>query len=377
MLQKHRQWRIVHTESEIGWGGQEHRILAELTGFQKRGCDVHLLVTPRGKLFDRAQQAGIPTHPLRVFKKEMPLSILQTFFWLRRHRVDVLNTHSSRDSWIAAVAGRLARVPLIIRTRHIDVTYPNRWLSRHAYATFADHVMTTSDKITAHFREYFRLSPERVSTIPTGIDLNRFSSNGEKAALLPTGDDSTVPIIGMVCVLRGWKGHRTFLEAAKILKESGFRARFVMVGEGSALPSVTALIEQSNLTGYAFGLGHRDDVTAVLRALSVLVIPSTANEGIPQIGLQALACRTPAVGSDVGGTPEIIKPGETGRIFPAGNAAALVGTIRETLADREATERMVEQGARDVAARHSLDAMLDQIEAIYSHYLRSHPPNEH
>lgn len=365
--ERQRGWRIVHSESEIGWGGQEHRILAELTGFQRRGCQVWLLAARHGQLYERATAAGIATRPLPVARIRYPLTILQTALWLRRNRVNVLNTHSSRDGWIVGLAGRLARVPLIVRTRHIDVKYPNRWLSVHAYRTLPQHVLTTSEKITAHFREFFRLPAEQVSTVPTGIDLNLFSPEGPRAILSP--DQGTRPCIGMVSVLRSWKGHRTFIEAARLLRESGLAARFIIVGEGDLRGSIENWIRERQLEDCVTLTGHREDVPAVLRALSILVIPSTDHEGIPQIGLQALAVKTPVVGSDVGGTPEIIRHGETGRIFPAGKAEALAVAIRETLAHPDQTRAACERGRVRVETHHSLDNMLDKLDALYCRYL--------
>src|SRR5206468_251537 len=109
--------------------------------------------------------------------------------------------------------------------------------------------------------------------------------------------------------------------------------------------------------------------SAVLRALSVLVIPSTDHEGVPQIGLQALATKTPVIGSDVGGIPEIIRPGETGRIFPARDAFSLARAIRETLDHPESTRAMAERGRAMVVATHSLEAMLNKLDALYQRYL--------
>jgi glycosyltransferase involved in cell wall biosynthesis len=116
-------------------------------------------------------------------------------------------------------------------------------------------------------------------------------------------------------------------------------------------------------------IGHRENVPEILCALNVLVIASTKHEGVPQIGLQALATKTPVVGSDAGGIPEIIRHGETGRIFPAGDARALASTLRESLDDMDATRSMAARGRALVEARHSLDAMLDTIAAIYQRHL--------
>jgi len=83
-----------------------------------------------------------------------------------------------------------------------------------------------------------------------------------------------------------------------------------------------------------------------------------------------LATKTPVVGSDVGGIPEIIRTGETGRIFPAGNAEALAAAIRETIEQRDATRAMTEAGRIRVETRHGIDVMLDKLDAIYRRGVR-------
>ena len=115
--------------------------------------------------------------------------------------------------------------------------------------------------------------------------------------------------------------------------------------------------------------GHREDVPDVLRALDVLCIPSLRHEGVPQIGLQALACGTAVVGSDCGGIPEIIREGKTGRIFPIGDAAALARRIVETIEQKADTDRMRTSGRAMVEQHHSFEAMLDKLETIYRRFL--------
>jgi len=360
-------WRIVHTEHSLGWGGQEHRVLAELCGFQQRGSRVWLLAPPSACLFARAQEAQVAARPLETSKLRFAFSVVQLARWLKTRRIQVLNPHSSRDGWLAGLAGRLARVPLIVRSRHIDVDYPHRWLSRHAYTTLCDHVITTSDKITAHFQAMFGLPKERISTIPTGIDTRRFCPAGPKA---DWGVDAVRgPKIGMISVLRSWKGHATLLQAARRLKDQNFPARFIIVGEGPARAFILQQIGELDLSGVVTLAGHREDVPEILRSLDLLVIPSTAHEGIPQIGLQALATGTPVIGSDAGGIPEIVRPNETGSLFPAGDAAALAAAIRETLSNREKTAALCRRGRALVESQHSRDHMLDGLDALYRRYL--------
>ena len=170
----------------------------------------------------------------------------------------------------------------------------------------------------------------------------------------------------MVSVLRSWKGHPVFIEAARLLRERGVKAQFAIVGTGPQHNYIVRLIEEIGMSEHIHLTGYREDVPGILRALGVLAIPSTGHEGIPQIGLQALACETPVVGSDAGGIPEVIRPGETGLIVPAGDAMQLANAIEAALVDSKITRHIAENGRRLVEQHHGQEHMLDRLENIYS-----------
>lgn len=366
-LSHQRLWRIVHSEASRGWGGQEHRILAELTGFQKRGSKVWLLAPHDAHVRARAEAAGISTAPLYVAKWRYPFEVLRLACWLRRIRPDVLNTHSSRDGWLVGMAGRLARVPLQIRSRHFDVSVPNPRLSRHVYVTLADHIITTSSKVVADFCTLFRLPERRVSAIPTGVDMAKFSPEGSKVSFaFPS--EITGPLVGIIGVIRHAKGHAVLFEGIKQLGEQGFPVRCVVVGDSPNRAGLERRVSELGLSGRVLFVGQREDVPAILRSLDVLAIPSL-HEAIPQVGLQALACEVPVIGSDVGGIPQIIRPKETGRLFSSGNATALAAAIRETFAQADETRRMALAGRHLVVQHHSLEGMVDTIEGVYRRHL--------
>jgi len=90
---------------------------------------------------------------------------------------------------------------------------------------------------------------------------------------------------------------------------------------------------------------------------------------VPQSGLQALATGVPVVASDVGGIPDIIKQGITGRLVPPKDAAALARAIRETLDQPEQTRAMTAAGLDLIRRDHSLEKMLDRLEVIYRQHL--------
>ncbi len=342
--------------------------MAEMAGLRRRGHAMGLLAPERSEVLRQAREQGFPVQPLAVERWRFPFEAVRAAVWLRRERPDVVNTHSSRDGWLVGVAARLAGVPFVIRTRHFDVPVGHRGLSGVVYRRLADHVLTTSPKVTAEFQALFHLPASRVTTLPTGIDLDRFSPEGDRAELGARDDPPGLPRIGMISVIRLAKGHKVLIEAAQRLRQQGVPARYVMVGDGPSRGKAEAAVRALGLEDSVTFMGHRDDVPAVLRGLDLLVMPSL-HEGIPQTVLQALATKTPVVASEVGGLPSVIRDGVTGRLVPPGDAGALAGAIRQALADRAATQRMAEAGRRLVEAEHSLEGMLDRLEALYGQRL--------
>lgn len=366
----HHHWRIAHSEASLGWGGQEHRILAEMQGFRRRGSEVWLIAPEKSQLYQRADQAGVPVVAQRFDQRILlPFHALNMARWLRQHRIQIVNPHSSRDGWLLTIAARMARVPLIIRSRHFDVPIPNRSLSRLMYKEWSHHIITTSPKITETLTATFDLNPAEISTVSTGVDLERFKAEGPSASLpLPVLPPGT-PLIGMITVLRFAKGTQILAEATRILRdEYKLRIHCVIVGEGPHRQRLENTLATLGVADQFTLTGHSEDVPDIMRALDIIAIPSF-HEAIPQSGLQALATGIPVVASDVGGIPSIIQHGKTGRLVPMQNAPALAAAIRETLTDRETTQALCAAGRRMIESQHSLEVMLDRVNAIYRQHL--------
>ena len=216
-----RHWRILHSESSRGWGGQEVRVLAELEWMRAQGHWVALAAPPDSAIAKRAREAGILFYPLRTHKALLPVEVARLAAWLRRNRVDVVNTHSSNDGWLAGLAARLALRPILIRSRHIEVDYPNRFWSGLAFRFLPHHVITTSQRIADRLVAELGISPARVTCIATGVDLARFHPDVRGTLREELGVSADTALVGMISVLRSWKGHATFMEAAaKLLGDS-------------------------------------------------------------------------------------------------------------------------------------------------------------
>jgi glycosyltransferase involved in cell wall biosynthesis len=160
-----------------------------------------------------------------------------------------------------------------------------------------------------------------------------------------------------------------FLEAARDVLAREPRARFLIVGDGVGFDEVSRRVRDMGLEASVRLTGFRRDIPEVMAALDVLVLPSIRSEAIPQVIPQALAVGTPVVASTVGGSPELIRDGENGRLVPPGDASALAGAILALLADPDRARAMALAGQAVIRERYSIDATMTRTTAVYRELL--------
>ena len=153
---------IVHSEASCGWGGQEIRILVEARGMIARGHRVTVLAPVESRIFAEATRFGVPAQALPIGRKTLA-GIAALRVWLIRHPVDVVNTHSSTDSWLAALAwASMRKPPPIVRTRHISAPVPDNFASRWLYRSASRFVVTTGESLRESLITRLKLDPDRV-----------------------------------------------------------------------------------------------------------------------------------------------------------------------------------------------------------------------
>jgi glycosyltransferase involved in cell wall biosynthesis len=359
-----RQWRILHTESSRGWGGQEMRVFAELEWMRAQGHWVALAAHPSSQIAQRAYRAGIPFYPLQTHKALLPTATVKLASWIKRKRIDVVNTHSSNDGWVAGMAARLAGCALV-RSRHIEVDYPNKFWSGIAYRTLPHHLLTTSQRIAERLIAELDIPRERVTCIATGIDLQKFHPDAAGTLRQQLGLAVGTPLVGMISVLRSWKGHATFLDAAAILLRTGRPIHFVIAGDGPGRGELTDKIANEPWRDHVTVLGHRTDVENILASLDVLVLPSYAHEGIPQIILQAQALARAIVATRIGGIPEVVEDGVTGLLIQPRDPETLAGKISLLLEDAPLRARLGAAARTYAESQHGIDRMGERLLELY------------
>ena len=357
--------RILHTESSRGWGGQELRILEESRGMSGRGHAVTIAAPAESRIFPEARRRGLNAVELPIARKR-PGGVASLYRWLRDNPVDVINTHSSTDSWLAALACALLKeAPPVVRTRHISAGVPDNWATRWLYGSATRHVVTTGEALRRQLIEANGFPADHITSVPTGIDTRRFAPGDRTAARRALDLPPEAMLIGIVATLRSWKGHRFLLDALVGLPAN---CMLVIVGEGPQRADLEARIGDRNIGNRVRMAGNQDDVLPWLQAIDVFALPSYANEGVPQALVQAMLCGLPCVTTDVGSVAEAAVDGQTALMVAPQDADAL----------RQALLRLIESPALRLAlgaaarehccARFGFEAMLDAMEAVFSRH---------
>lgn len=207
--------------------------------------------------------------------------------------------------------------------------------------------------------------PRRMQVIWNGIDPEAAPDASARAAGRAALD--ALPgdwIVGSVARLDPVKALPTLVEAVAIAGRTNSRLRLVVVGEGPERASVEAAIQQHDAADRVRLLGHRDDVRTWLPGLDAFANASTS-EGISLTLLEAMAAELPIVATAVGGTPEVVADGETGRLVPSRDAAALAAALVEMAAEPSRAQAWGRAGRQRLLAHFTIDEMVRRYEAVY------------
>lgn len=362
MIRQSPSLRIVHTEASCGWGGQEIRVLNEASGMLARGHSVTLLCPASARILVEASARGVPAVALPIGKKRIS-GVLALRQWLAVHPTDVINTHSSTDTWLTAFATRFLRhAPPIVRTRHISAPIPGNLPTRWLYRRATRHVVTTGEALRQQVIDQLALEPARVTSVPTGV-ASRFAPGDRTAARMALGLPSRAFVVSIIATLRSWKGHRFLIEAFARLDDP--YARLLIVGDGPQRAALEAQVSALGLASRVMMPGNQRDVLPWLHATDVFALPSYANEGVPQAILQAMACALPVISTPIGAIREAVVAEETGLLVAPQDATALFGAIRRLRDDPVLRARMGQAGRLRASGQFTEASMLDRMEEIF------------
>lgn len=370
--------RAVLMLSSIAMGGSERVLVSLLPYIKAQGIDVRLctLNTRRDSLLvEDFQKSGIPRFDMGAKRMLDPQAWKKFVAMLKDEKIDIIHAQDQDTNIYAAAAHRRHGMPSVM-TRHVMVEPTDtRKEAIRAQMVFAaakygfDGIVAVSNAVRHHFSKQAGIPLSKIETIYNGIEVDRFATRDKRAAKRQEmGWDEATPIVIMVAVLRRGKGHEVLFEAVPAIKAAVPNVKIMLVGEGELSDS---LREQAKLHSDVIEfLGQRGDVSELLGASDVLVLPSLS-EALPTVLIEAGAASLPLVATDVGGSAEIVVDGETGYIVPPNQSEPLAQRLIELLQNPAFARQMGENARQRVVKIFSLEEQAKQTVALYERVLAS------
>lgn len=357
---------ILHTESSTGWGGQEIRILTEAAGMIARGHKVVLVTPPEAEIAPAAVKRGIPTVTLPIaWKNWAGFCAMRAYLKAHGHEFDVINTHSSTDSWlVAAACATLPNMPPLVRTRHVSTTIHNKLTTKWLYQKATHHIVTTGEALRQQLHRDNGFTLDSMTSIRTGIDLNYYRPL-EQSTMRSKLGVAHRPTIGILATLRDWKGHDQLLDAWITLKNEFPGWQILFIGDGPRRAHLEARVDELGMRDSVVLVGNQDNVPEWLACIDLFVLPSYGEEGVPQGLMQAMACGKPAISTPIGAIGEALQDGQTGLMTPPKDVPKLTETLRRLMQDEALRLQFAAASLTYAQGNFGIDSMLDRMEQVF------------
>lgn len=351
-------------------GGVAEHVLWLSAGLVRRGWAVEAAVPPASAIRRPLADAGVVVHDVPMAREPVPAD-LAAGRALRaldhRRGYAIVHAHSSKAG--ALVRGVLRGRRRLVYTPHCFAFAATFGRARRLAYRAVEQVLVRRAGALLAVCEWEREVGERelrgtagrLRTVYNGVPPCR----DEPAAseLLEFKGDG--PLAGLVTVLRPQKDPLLAIQALAQLSGGGQPpGRLAIVGNGELASKVEAEIDRLGVDEHVRLFPYRPGVGRYLAALDLLVLPS-AWEAFPLAVLEAMACEVPVLATRVGGIPEAVLDGRTGRLVPPGDCGALAQALGELLADAPGRERLGAEGRRHVAERFDVEVMVDQVAGVY------------
>jgi len=314
------------------------------------------LCSAGGDQLDGFKERGIETFHAR----RNPLAYRKLIQYLREFDPELVHIQSLRSLSFAKRIVQSLGKPCVV-TAHTRPAADTMSISRPMVCG----AIATSDVIRESLVNQLDIPKNVVRVIKRGIDLAAFVPSSEPTW---TPQDGRLPVVGTIGKLVRDKGHHVLLDAARKVLDAGVEAHFVLVGEGGDELALRRQVKALNLiphVTFSPNVRRRDQLYSIFDVLAMPVVKT----GVGVTAIEAMAMGKPLVTSGVGELLHLVRDGETGLVFPEGDAQALADRILHLLRDPSELTR-IGSGARTwVEKEFALEPMVDATQEFYAECL--------
>jgi D-inositol-3-phosphate glycosyltransferase len=357
-----KQYRIASYCSSPAWGGLEMNVLRMLCWLKERGWDTVFYGNPETRLYQEAIREGFRTSPIVTRLRSGDLVNAWRLARRMRHdNVHWLVVHRSPDYFLGAFARIFSgsRIRLISQ-QHMHIGGRKKdpyhvWLYRR-FDAFVTPVQWLADRVL----EKTSVPSERIHIIPFGTEIACFTSGrpSREAARNRFGLPLDQPVLGLIGRLDPKKGQDVAVEALAQLGQSGCRPHLLIIGdqsfnEGDEFTDyVHALVDKHGLKDQVHFFPHTPDVAWAYAALDLFLMASKS-ECYGMVTVEAFLSAVPVIGTNDGGTVDLVHPGQNGLLVEPRNATQLAEAIKSLLDDPELVRRMGQAAHEEAIVKFS------------------------
>lgn len=356
--------KVLLLARELGLGGTERQLAETALALDRAKFEPHVgCFSSGGFRSNELRDGGVPILELNVqsfVSKSLFAGARRLGAYLRTQRIELVHAFDVPADLFAVPAARFYRAPVVLSSQRASRALTPGTTRRLLQVTdrLAHGIVVNSKAVSRELVSEDGVPESKIRLVYNGVDTARFRRAGSRADLaLPPGS----VVIGVVCALRPEKGLRVLIEAFARVHARHPEAQLAIVGSGPLLGEL-----QSAAGDGCHFFPAVQDVAPWLRAIEVFVLPSLS-EALSNSLMEAMACGCCPVASNVGGNPELVHEGESGLLFPAGDATNLAERLERLLCDAAlrrrlaaaAEARMHTQFARATAAKHMGEVYLE------------------
>jgi len=360
------------------WGGAQKYVYTLATSLPKNQYDVFVITGDGNILKNKLEEKNIRTYEIANLKRDISIiseikSFISIFKILRKEKPDVLHLNSPKAGGLGAVAGRLCWVPKIIQTIHGWTFNEDRKTGAKIVIWFFSYVTTLlchkTIVIAPREEKQGRIMPfikSRIILIKNGVEPILFKEKdlSKKELLNFCGHQmSTESILwlGTISELHKNKGLEYVISA---VSKISIPFVFFIIGEGEERKNLENLIKKHNLENKVFLVGFLDNANQYLKAFDIFTLTSI-KEGLPYTILEAGLAGLPVVASSVGGIPDIIESGVSGKLVEKTKTEEITKAIQFMIDNPNERRLFGTKLQQKVEKEFSLKQMLDKTESVY------------
>ena len=359
---------VVHVTSSTNRSGGTRQAFLLALGQVRKDLRVVVCAPPGAAILGWARQAGLEAkelpRPGRLWSQWRAGRALRAV--AREVGADLVHAHHTKGHNVALMATMGGGFPPVVVNR--GVLFPPRFPSKFRSPRTA--AIITNSRTVKGVLEGAGIPGGKIHVVPNAKEppdpeTLRSRVDGLRSEL---GLGGAGPVVGAVGRARPEKGFQFLVEASPRILARVPSARFVLVGAGTG--RLEGAMEGRGVRDRFVLPGHREDAVAIMALFDVFVMPSVDMESAPNVLLEAMSVGVPAVGTDVGGIPEIIEHGRTGYVVPPRDPDALAGAVIRLLEDPRKARGMGRAGRRRVEELFSPEAKVARTLRVYEGVLR-------